>query len=278
MIEICLNATFRSDSDVPCATDFVRLWEFLKVFGGKIGRASVYEANQPEFPLMNQQKVSLASAFPESVLTKDSKIIFGGLDVEDEPSAYTQLTSGLYASGVWIGKKTLPRFCCAIRQDLFDELGARQYLKLLKAQLETITQYNLVSCVVDVCRQQDSNGGAAFGSVIYSNIGFAKLAEHAIWMARNPQGTKLRNIYWGNFLGLDALAALGGREQFLEEFVNHTQFPNGKHDGLIWEFDSGVFLTLSNSPTDFLEPGYIEPQSIQRVKWLAEKLVEADLL
>jgi hypothetical protein len=93
-------------------------------------------------------------------------------------------------------------------------------------------------------------GGIYFAGVIPASAPLELQANHSLWMEKGAlYRRKVRDLYWGNYLSGDHLAALGGIEEFEKVYLPKATTFDGKLSTVYRKYPNGdIFFTLSKHP------------------------------
>jgi len=273
MNEYCFNILFQSNEDLPKGDDFWMIAEGLSLFPGHKGMLTIWDLNTPGRPILTMKSQVLGKVISAKETASKEVTWCGGFDpVDNSPEGL--LRFAVFPGGIRLGQPTLPRVCVVVSKTVMDSLGNGQFNIVLEKLLELIGRTRAVWGFVDLFPTQMSQNGRAFGTIGDSDTSLIMLARDAVWRARSRKGICLSGIHWGNFLGNELLAKVGGRATFLEMLTRELTLPNGKLVGIIRELESGVFFSLCHTPEEFTSDFTVR----DILKWFAELLVDHDLL
>lgn len=132
------------------------------------------------------------------------------------------------------------------------------------------------SGLIEISDCWDSGFGRIHGASTIGYAPFQRQLARKVWVEGDDH-EKVRGVFWGNWLGAEQLARLGGATPFVTAY-RALEDPHD-HDLVRIQPDGSVLALLSREPEDMLFPFHrLTPNTLSRASWLFREFGKARLL
>jgi hypothetical protein len=253
--QICLFAYSDSPTFGPKTTEFIELWESLRVFGRLRAKAVIYEWGKPPRGRNSEKSVFIGDTTPWSDLdARPLAVIGGGVDVyvqgETTAETYEQtiLSFGVCKEGYWRGLRTPSHSSLIVADSIVDGIAAETINKLIDLHFSNASRRGAFYGLVDVGEAKTMLAGNGFSSANLIQLPLDQKLRHAHWIRRGFPNRQAMGVFWGNFFSTEMLARIGG-EKSLISLVEDDFYAEAKNNASLWSrCGDGICVRLSSTP------------------------------
>ena len=265
----CQYVYYRDDETSMDSKGFLELW---KVLGDHFGNINGEGNFDPSDITTTQVKLTLGQPDEIERFEKDGKIIggafmgpagiklgvgytpafptWGGLDIETEPRSEIMFCTGNNDSESITNEASVLREHFRIADRYCPEYG-----------------------FVDVSPSHLTQGGYIFNGGLSEDMPLHYLVEQSRWVQRNKVESKVRGLYWGNYLPNSILERLGS--SFLDSYRKHAVNALG-NTAHVWEYTNGACVTINMNPVDDCPTADLT--TISNVNWLIGEFTKHSII
>ena len=219
----------------------------------------------------------------DKLIPNRSGDFFGGFDCQ--LSSKSGITSSNFSFNCktqsrWKGIDTLPNSTLYLSECLIREIGWPYVEDVFAEHLLIADASNAILGCFDIGLAEQLFSGMVFESIVLQKMPFNRWVEQALWVSQGVNPSRVRNLYWGNYFGLESRDRLNAvcDGDFFAAYVKQARYVDGEKNGIAKDLRNGVFVSVSLSPMECLPGESIDLSTQNNLVWLSNKLRRADLL
>lgn len=260
---------------VPAGETYAKIWTAAGCFGKKKVRVCFFPEENPSAAPRRQPLRTLGSLDAIGTLLESPQTVFlGGASSQPKEAALPTIDYDFLLDLATSGHHT---FHLAVSNQWLGEVSEDAVESYLRFNFDLLDQWDAPYGFIDLSHSRDACAGFVYTGPRVEKMSMRRCCEDLTWRLANRSGVRTsRGIFWGNYFGAEMLKKLGG-QKFVDEYRELTRDSQGTPggDALIWEFEKGLFVSLSRKP---YEPSRVRFLSMARVRFLSERMTAAGIL
>jgi len=272
---------FDSNEAVPKGSDYAAIWKGLARFGKRKVSGCFWRLNEAKFAKARRIHLGDAKSIEALISADDAPLFGGGCETRKDaiiPNRDSDFHVSMLSELRSKAGPALPSFQMAVSHDWLSTIEEAVLIEILRDNYHELDRCSPRYGFVELAVGPETYAGLAYSPVISANAPLSRLVDEAIWARGISLGLdRVRSIYWGNYLGPRLLEKLGGKASFLNDYEKQTLLTDGTHNGVVWDFPNGAFVSLTNFPRD-LAPGNACLVAERNLLWLRDRLCDGGVL
>jgi hypothetical protein len=274
---------FREGSELS-GSSFANIWSKAATFGSEkfvCGNFWQKGLGSPrskiQFPIGTKEHI-------RTFLKKNNEPIYGGgtfamSHVKHDTTRDSDFIFEHTEATPWEGVTLMPYLVNSVSDKWSEEIGIEATLDYFKNMFEIADSHQPTYGLIDIASTADGYAGMVYGNTSHENFKSHRWVEQSKWVfSQYKNEPRARSVYWGNYLSTPILNKCGGREQFLDKYRKNLLTNGTKRDPIIWEFQNGVFISVTPDPKHCHPNRIITGIARRNLTWLVDEYIHHDAM